>query len=101
MILLSENLVCSVAGEFHARGEIYFPSIRGEGVVIHQQTPLTKQDLLMLDESSKNDGLYRIRVSSKLKAVTSKSKQDEDTWIYSYTYAVGFLSCEKGNIFIV
>ena len=77
------------SGEFAERAELYFPSIRGEKASVTKQAPITRKQYLLFDELAKNNGIYRIRVQSKLNPATSTTDSNDAVWLYSYTYAVG------------
>lgn len=73
--------------EYLERAKLYFPSIRGERAVVSKQTSMSKNQHLLLEQLSKNNGIYKIRVKSKLSPATSVSETNEAVWLTSYSYA--------------
>jgi len=67
---------------------LYFPSIRGERASVTKQSPISRKEFMLFDELAKDNGIYRIRVKSKLNPATATTESNEAVWLYSYTFAV-------------
>nr|CAB3242351.1 ER membrane protein complex subunit 10 [Phallusia mammillata] len=72
-------------GEFQKRGEILFSNLKGDEASFKNPVQLSPSEVRELEKIAKQDGMYKIRMSTKLQEVSSKT--EDSSWVSTFTYA--------------